>query len=296
MTRWFLEDLHDGFALRLRADTVLFERDTGHQRLSVFETALFGRALALDDILQTTEGDEFIYHEMLAHVPLLAHGSARRVLVIGGGDGGAIEEVLKHRGVEHVRMVEIDAEVIAASRRYLPSICGAAFDDARLALTIGDGAAFVKTCAERYDVIIVDSTDPVGPGVALFGADFYAACKRCLAPGGVLATQAGVPFVQAPVLSDTLAGLKRHFADATCYLATIPTYIGGPMAFGWASDDAALARTPAAELGLRLREAAILTRYYTPEVHRAAFALPGYVARRAAGSATAVGGRLLDPL
>ena len=293
MTRWFHEDLHDGFALRLRADAMLVERDTKVQRLCLFETALFGRALALDDIVQTTEGDEFIYHEMLVHVPLLAHGAARRVLVIGGGDGGAIEEVLKHRAVEHVRMVEIDAEVIAASREYLPSICGQAFEDTRLTLTIGDGSAYVSACTERYDVIIVDSTDPVGPGVALFGADFYQACKRCLAPGGVLATQAGVPFVQAPVLRDTLAGLRSHFTEATCYLATIPTYVGGPMAFGWASDDAALARTPVADLGRRLGQAAIPTRYYTPEVHRAAFALPGDIARTA-GSATAVAGRLLD--
>ena len=112
MSRWFDEALHDGYALRLRAETVLCERDTGHQRLAVFETALFGRALMLDDIVQTTERDEFIYHEMIVHVPLLAHGAARRVLVIGGGDGGAIEEILKHRAVEHVRLVELDAELI----------------------------------------------------------------------------------------------------------------------------------------------------------------------------------------
>ena len=277
MSRWFDEALHDGYALRLRAETVLCERDTGHQRLAVFETALFGRALMLDDIVQTTERDEFIYHEMIVHVPLLAHGAARRVLVIGGGDGGAIEEILKHRAVEHVRLVELDAEVIAASRKYLPSICGEAFDDPRLALTIGDGAAHLARCADRYDVIIVDSTDPVGPGVALFTPAFYADCKRCLAPGGILVTQAGVPFVQGPVLRDTLAGLTRNFAEANCYLAAVPTYIGGPIAFGWASDDPALARPPTAELARRLAHAALDTRYYTPKVHGAAFALPPYV-------------------
>ena len=285
MTRWFDEQLHDGYALRLRTDAVLCERDTGHQRLAIFETASFGRALMLDDIVQTTEGDEFIYHEMLVHVPLLAHGAARRVLVIGGGDGGAIEEVFKHRAVEQVTMVEIDAEVVAASRAYLPSICGDAFDDPRLSLTIGDGAAHLAGCADRYDVIIVDSTDPVGPGVALFTPAFFADCKRCLAPGGVLVTQSGVPFVQGPELRDSLAGLGRHFADATCYLATVPTYIGGPLAFGWASDDAALARTPAAELGRRLATAAIETRYYTPDIHRAAFVLPAYVAALISGDA-----------
>ena len=277
MTRWFDEILHDGYALRLGANAVLCERDTGHQQLAIFETALFGRALMLDNIVQTTERDEFIYHEMIIHVPLLALGAARRVLVIGGGDGGAIEEVLKHRTVEHVRLVELDAEVVKACREYLPSICGDAFDDARLSLTIGDGLAFVSESAERFDVIVVDSTDPVGPGVALFSPTFYAACKRCLTPGGILVTQAGVPFVQGSVLRDTLSGLRRHFAAATCYLATVPTYIGGPMAFGWASDDPTLANVPAALLADRLGEAAIETRYYTPTVHRAAFALPAYV-------------------
>ena len=277
MMRWFDEVLHDGYALHLRADSVLCERDTGHQRLAIFETALFGRALMLDDIVQTTERDEFVYHEMIVHVPLLAHGAARRVLVIGGGDGGAIEEVLKHRAIDHVRLVELDAGVVEACREYLPSICGDAFDDARLSLTIGDGAEFVSDSAERFDVIIVDSTDPVGPGMALFRPAFYAACKRCLAPGGIVVTQAGVPFLQGPVLRDTLAGLSRHFAAATCYLATVPTYIGGPMAFGWASDDPALTDVPAALLADRQREAAIETRYYTPAVHRAAFALPDYV-------------------
>ena len=277
MSRWFDEALHDGYALRLRAETVLCERDTGHQRLAIFETELFGRALMLDDIVQTTERDEFIYHEMIVHVPLLAHGAARRVLVIGGGDGGAIEEILKHRSVEHVRLVELDAQVIAASREYLRAICGDAFDDPRLALTIGDGAAHLAGCAERYDVIIVDSTDPVGPGAALFTPAFYADCKRCLAPGGILVTQSGVTFVQGPVLRNTLAGLRRHFADVTCYLATVPTYIGGPMAFGWASDDPTHAPTPAAELARRLAGAVLDTRYYAPTVHRAAFTLPAYV-------------------
>jgi spermidine synthase len=199
-------------------------------------------------------------------------------LVIGGGDGGAIEEIMKHRTVEHVRLVELDAEVIAAAREYLPSVCGDAFDDPRLSLTIGDGAAHLARSADRYDVIIVDSTDPIGPGVALFTPSFYQACKRCLAPGGILVTQSGVTFVQGPVLRDTLRGLGGHFAEATCYLATIPAYIGGPMAFGWASDDPALSRTPSAELARRLDQAAIETRYYTPEVHRAAFALPAYLA------------------
>ena len=164
MTRWFDEILHDGYALRLRADAVLCEHDTGHQRLAIFETALFGRALVLDDIVQTTERDEFIYHEMIVHVPLLALGAARRVLVIGGGDGGAIEEVLKHRAVEHVRLVELDGAVIKACREYLPLICGEAFDDARLSVTIGDGlwrqAPFLWYWLRRHGSIAFRSKRP----------------------------------------------------------------------------------------------------------------------------------------
>jgi spermidine synthase len=244
----------------------------------LFENTTFGRALALDGVLQTTEKDEFIYHEMLAHLPILAHGAVRRVLIIGGGDGGMLEEVLKHRGVERVTMVDIDDTVIELSKLHLRSICGEAFEDPRLDLVIADGVDFVKTCAERYDVIIVDSTDPLGPGEVLFTEAFYQSCKRCLTPGGVLVTQNGVPFLQGAELSGTIACLRPLFADATCYLATVPTYVGGPMAFGWASDDPALRRNPVEVLRERFEAAGIDSRYYSPEIHLAAFTLPPYVA------------------
>ncbi len=287
MTDWFEETLHDGLRLKLRIDRVLYESRTAHQRLVLFENATFGRVLALDGVVQTTERDEFVYHEMLVHVPILGHGQARDVLIIGGGDGGSLEETLKHRAVESVTIVEIDAGVVEFSQRYLRSICGDAFDDPRTDLVIADGVAFVADCAHRYDVIIVDSTDPIGPGEALFTAPFYAACKACLKPGGVLVTQNGVPFLQAPELRDSLAFLRPHFADAGCYQAAVPTYIGGLMAFGWATDDAALRQTPAATLKQRFDAAAIETSYYTPDVHHAAFALPRFVAALGGGQSAA---------
>ena len=277
MTRWVEETLHDDLHIKLKADRVLYDSKTEHQRLVLFENATFGRALALDDVLQTTEADEFIYHEMLAHLPILGHGAARRVLILGGGDGGMLEEVLKHRGVETVTMVDIDDTVVEISKQHLRKICRDAFEDPRGELVIADAAAFVKDCSETYDVIIVDSTDPIGPGEALFTAGFYADCKSCLAEGGVLVTQNGVPFLQGGELAGTLACLRPLFADATCYLATVPTYVGGPMAFGWASDDAALRETPLETLRDRFASAAIETRYYTPEVHQAAFVLPPYI-------------------
>ncbi|RMD64078.1 MAG: polyamine aminopropyltransferase [Alphaproteobacteria bacterium] len=276
---WFEETLHDGMKLALRAETVLYDSQTDYQRIVIFENAQFGRVLMLDNVVQTTEGDEFIYHEMLTHLPILAHGAVRRVLIVGGGDGGMLEETLKHASVERVTMVEIDPGVIELSKTYLPGICGQAFDDPRLDLVIADGKDFVTRCQDRFDLVIVDSTDPIGPGEVLFTQAFYEACKGCLAPGGLLVTQNGVPFLQGDELAGTLRCLRPLFRDAGCYLATVPTYVGGPMAFGWASDDTALRETPIEVLRARYRAAGIETRYYTPEVHRAAFALPGYVAR-----------------
>ena len=278
MSRWRVEQLHADFQLGLKADKVLYDSETEHQRLVVFENETFGRVLTLDSVVQTTEKDEFIYHEMLAHLPIFAHGAARKVLIVGGGDGGMLEEVLKHEGVEKVTQVEIDAGVIDFSKRYLPTICKDAYDDPRLDLVIADGADFVANCTERYDIAIVDSTDPVGPGEVLFTDTFYGKAKNCLAPGGIFVTQNGVPFLQGEELTNTLCAFKALFTDAACYMATVPTYAGGPMAFGWGSDDPAKRQVDLATLDGRYRDAGIETRYYNPAVHLGAFALPNYIA------------------
>lgn len=275
MTDWIREPLHDAWAQSLRVDKVLYDSETEHQRIRVFENAIFGRVLTLDDVVQTTEADNHIYHEMMAHVPIFAHGAAAEVLIIGGGDGGMAREVLKHPEA-NVTMVEIDAGVVEFSKQYLPMLSDGAFDDPRLDLVIADGADFVAETGKRFDVIIIDSTDPIGPGEVLFTETFYAKAKTCLAPGGIMVTQNGVPYLQGDELRNTMRALTALYADATCYLATIPTYAGGPMAFGWASDGEG--RWVGLEmLKARYRKARLETRYYTPEVHIAAFALPGYV-------------------
>ncbi len=278
MSRWRVEQLHADFQLGLKADRVLYDSETDHQRLVVFENETFGRVLTLDSVVQTTEKDEFIYHEMLAHLPIFAHGAVKKVLIVGGGDGGMLEEVLKHPGIEKVTQVEIDAGVIDFSKQYLPAICKDAYDDPRLDLVIADGADFVASCAERYDVAIVDSTDPVGPGEVLFTDTFYGKAKNCLAPGGILVTQNGVPFLQGEELTNTLRAFKALFADPACYLATVPTYAGGPMAFGWGSDDPAKRQISLETLERRYKDSGIATRYYNPAVHLGAFALPNYIA------------------
>ena len=273
---WFTETLYKDYQQRLRVSKILHRERTAYQDLTIFENPYFGRVLALDGIVQTTEGDEFAYHEMLVHVPILAHGNARRVAIVGGGDGGALEEVLKH-DVERAVTVELDPAVVELSRRYLPSICGDAFEDPRAEVIFQDGTAFMKSSREVFDVIIIDSTDPVGPSVALFEQPFYADCRARLSESGILVTQSGVTFMQEDEARDTYARMKPLFADAWLYLTQVPTYGAGYTTLGWGSRSAEPRATPRAEIERRFRAADIETRYYNPEVHIAAFGLPGYI-------------------
>jgi len=277
--RWVSETLHEnaGFATTYRADAVLYEEDTDHQHLVIFDNPLFGRMMSLDGATQVTTRDEFIYHEMMTHVPVLAHGHVRKLLIIGGGDGGILREVIRHKAIEKITMVEIDPAVTDFCKAHLPMISAGAFDDPRLDLVFADGAKFVADTPDRFDVIIVDSTDPVGPGAVLFEESFYRNCAAKLNEGGVLVTQNGVPFMQPDELKSSCAKFRRLFRVASCYLATIPTYVGGPMAMGWGTNDETLKRQPLDVLEKRFATAAFNTRYYTPEVHVAAFALPRYV-------------------
>ena len=277
--RWIDETLHaeGGLTTSYRADKILYEENTGQQQLVIFDNPTFGRMMTLDGATQVSTRDEFIYHEMMTHVPVLAHGAVKSLLIIGGGDGGILREALRHKSIETITMVEIDAGVVAFSKLHLPMVSAGAFDDPRAELVIADGTKFVAETDKRFDVIIVDSTDPVGPGAVLFEEAFYANAKRCLTAGGVIVTQNGVPFLQPDELTSTISKFRNLFADASCYLATIPTYVGGPMAMGWGTDDVALRQTTAPVLAERFAAAGFSTRYYTPEVHAAAFALPRYV-------------------
>jgi spermidine synthase len=273
----FNETLYDSYGQEFRIDELLYEDKTDHQHLIIFHNATFGRVLVLDGIVQTTEKDEFIYHEMLTHVPILAHGSVRRVLIIGGGDGAMLREVTRHRQIEQVTLVEIDRQVIEMCRTYLPHHSQGAFDDPRVRIIFDDGLRFVENTEERFDVIISDSTDPIGPGGVLFKEKFYTCGKSCLSPGGVLVTQNGVPYMQLDEARTTARRLRRVFEDWTFFSAAVPTYIGGIMVFGWGTDNPSLRRTDPATLKARYDASGIETRYYNTEIHKASFALPQYL-------------------
>jgi spermidine synthase len=277
MTEWFIETIHRTVTQRLAMDPVVYREQTEHQDLVIFDNPVYGRVLALDGAVQTTTADEFVYHEMLVHVPLIGHGNAREVLVIGGGDGGTLRRCLAHP-VQRVTMVEIDRSVVDLCVKYLPGISAGAFDDPRTDLVIGDGCRYVKETDRRFDVVIVDSTDPIGPGAVLFTPEFFADCKRCLNPGGVLVNQGGVPWLQPDELRGFHGHMRGLFRDATAYAAAVPAYIGGVMTLGWASDDETLRLETVEGLTARYAAHGLNTRYYSPAVHKAAFALPPYIA------------------
>jgi len=279
--RWIAETLFDrlGFRMSYEVERVLYETQTAHQHLVLFENKFFGKMLMLDGATQITSRDEYVYQEMMSHVPIFAHGAAKDVLIVGGGDCGIAEEVLKHKSVRRLKQVEIDASVIEFAKQHYPEFTKPVFADKRFECVIGDGMHYVAQTARRFDVIIVDSTDPQGPGAVLFSKDFYAGCKRCLNKGGVLVTQNGVPFLQASELATSIGHFRTLFADVTCYIAAIPTYVGGLMAMGFATDNKRLRQASAKVIAERYRKAGrFSTRYWTPELHVGAFALPRFIA------------------
>lgn len=273
----YRESLHDDYGQMLAVDELLYEGDTGQQQLMVFRNRRFGRVMALDGVVQTTEADEFVYHEMLAHVPLLAHGGVRRVLVIGVGDGGILRELTRHAGIREIIGVEIDAQVVELCRRLLPSHSAGALDDPRLRLVYADGLDYLANSRESFDLIVCDSTDPGGPAASLFSDAFYRNCQQRLSEDGILVTQNGVPFLQPEELSGTARRLMENFADWGFFHAAVPTYVGGSMCFGWGSNSPRARATDLATLRQRLHDSGLATRYYNAEVHQAAFALPQYM-------------------
>jgi spermidine synthase len=287
MANSFLEKLHPGFSQTIELEGApIVQEKSRFQNIQIFDSKRNGRVLVLDDIVQLTTRDECGYSEMLTHVPMFEHGSVKEVMIVGGGDMAIAEEALKHRGVKAVFNVEIDERVVDLSRRHLSEVNAAAFADERLKVQIEDAFVFLadKANSHRFDLIIADRPDPVGPAEVLFGDTFYERVSRALAPGGFAVFQNGVPFFQPEELTDTLKQMQRTFRYCGVYLAVVPSYIGGFMALTWVSNDAVLgdpakwASVDAAFAASRLR-----TDYYTPAIHRAAFALPAWIERLVKG-------------
>ena len=280
LEEWVAETLYPDWGQRFLLTRELAHVRSQFQDIRLVETSSHGRVLLLDGVVQITERDEFVYQEMLTHVPLFAHGAATRVLIIGAGDGGVLRRVLEHRDVERAVMVEIDGEVVRLCRDFMPSISGDCWNDPRASVIIGDGIDHVAHAADdSYDVIIVDSTDPIGVGEVLFTDAFYAHCARILGPTGLIVNQCGVPFMQADELRETSARRAGHFPHVSAYVAAVPTYIGGFMTLGIAYKGDRLIASDVERLRRDAEATGIAghARYWSPEVHVASFALPPYI-------------------
>jgi spermidine synthase len=275
MALWYDETFHDHTRLSLLAKETLFSAQSPHQKVEVIDTVGFGRVLVIDNVFMTSEYDEFLYHEMLTHPALTTAPSIERVLIIGGGDGGTVREVLRHPDVRECVMIEIDEMVVEASKKYLPGI-GTAWDDPRLEVRFIDGIEYVKQSTDtQYDIILLDGTDPIGPGAVLFDESFYEGCKRMLAPGGVFALQSESPLLMMDVFVEIQHKLRRLFSEVHPYLGPVPLYSAGTWSWTWCSDTGEPLR-PIPE-----RQDAIVegSKAYNEDLHQAIFALPNYVKR-----------------
>jgi len=275
MELWFTEKHTENVQLSIKVDKQLYSSQSEFQRIDIFDSKEFGRFLTLDGYMMLTEKDEFIYHEMMVHVPMAVHPHVRRVLVIGGGDGGTVRELTRYPFIEQIDLVEIDEEVVEACKKHLPqTACG--FEDARVQCFYEDGLKYVRRFEDTYDLILVDSTDPFGPGEGLFTKEFYGNCYKALKEDGIMVNQHESPFYPA----DAVAMQRAHkrivesFPISKVYQAHIPTYPSGHWLFGFASKkyhpltDQRVDEWKA--YGLKMK-------YYNEQLHAGAFALPNYV-------------------
>jgi spermidine synthase len=276
---WFAEPPYAGCQQRYRVLERIHAETTPWQSLEILELEGLGRALILGGTLQTSLNDEFTYHELLVHVPMFAHPNPHRVLIVGGGDGGTLRHVLLHPSVDRALEVEIDVAVVEASRRYLPEISAGAYSDSRAELRIGDGARFLAETTERFDVILVDSTDPVGPAEALIGDQFLRDARQALAPGGLMAMQSGSPLTQPNEWLATVQAFRRTFRIVRPYLGWVPIYPGVVWSWVIGSDEVDPLSIDELSINRRLDAMPEQLRVYNPAWHRAAFALPTFLQR-----------------
>jgi len=274
---WFYESLFPSVRLGLKVKKTIVSKYSNYQKIKILDTYEFGRVLVLDGIVQTTERDEFIYHEMLSHLPMLSHPHPERVLIIGGGDGGILREVLRYP-VKEVFLVEIDEKVIELSKTYLPNICRNSFADRRANIVIDDGADFIKEWKGKFDVVIIDSSDPVGPAKVLFSSKFYQEASNALSNSdGIFVQQTGSSFLQREEFPYVYKRLKKIFPFVNIFLTAVPTYVGGFFSFVFASKGIDPLKIRMSEIERRYKRSKLRTRHYNPGIHYASFVLPTYI-------------------
>lgn len=281
MTSRFTETLHSGYAQSMDIQgEMLVDVQSEFQHIQIFDTPCYGRTMALDGVVQITERDEASYSELLTHLPLLELADPKRVFIVGGGDGAVAEEALKHPGLA-VEMCEIDGQVVEACKTHFASVNNGAFDHPRFTLHLEDAFAFMKRSENRgrYDLIIADRPDPVGPAEVLFQTEFYELLRDSLTDTGVVVFQNGAPQLQPQELTDTLKQLQSVFPYSGVYLTVTPTYIGGYMALTWASKGTRLGMAAPETIRNRFTASGVSTDHYTPGLHTAAFALPAWIER-----------------
>jgi spermidine synthase len=285
MANSFKERLHKGYAQSMElSGKPIVEEKSQYQRIKIFDSVANGRVMVLDDIVQITTRDESAYAEMLTHLPLFEHGKGARVMIVGGGDLSIADEALKHKGVREVVLVDIDGRVVELCKEHFAEINAKAFKDKRLKIEIADAFEYLGRPENkgRFDLIVADRPDPVGPGKALFGETFYDRVRNALKAGGFATFQTGVPFYQPWEITEALEELAGFFPRSGLYLTVVPTYIGGFMALSWAGKGAgARLGTPKGikRAAAAFKKARLKTDYYNPETHAASFALPEWIKR-----------------
>jgi len=267
---WFTEKNNDGYEVKWKINKILHSEKTPFQEIAIVDTQQWGIALILDGALQVSEKDEFIYHEMIVHVPMYSHPHPESVLIIGGGDGGTLREVCKHSSVQTVDMVEIDVRVVDVCKKYLPDIASD-FDDHRLKLYIADGIEFVKNPPRQYDLVIVDSSDPIGPAEQLFTQGFYANIFKCLKDDGMMVVQSESPLFYQDVFRSVYGNISSVFPLTRVYLAPIPTYVSGPWTFTIGS------KRYNPSHSINDSDTSFDLKYYNKQIHASAFALPQFI-------------------
>ena len=272
MDFWYSENHTDSVKLSIKIDKQIYSAKSEYQRIDVFESYEFGRFLALDGIMMLTEKDEFVYHEMLVHVPMAINPDIKNVLIIGAGDGGIVRELAGYASISSMTLVEIDSCVVDVCKQYLPQTASS-LNDLRLTIHYQDGLKFIRT-AKDFDLIIVDSTDPFGPGEGLFTKEFYGNCYNALTENGICVNQLGSPYYRADAEAMTRAysKLRTVFPITSAYQAHIPTYPSGHWLFGYASK-----KFGYLDINEKWDALNITTQYYNTELHKGAFALPTYV-------------------